>query len=196
MPDKPPKFNGIDFSVSEVQALRPDHFENCGRGFRCKRGEFGQYWRDRIPREIGSQVGKCWVIVEKGSLAGYITLLADKLSTESENVKLLHSEGVKYQSYPAVKIGLLAADERARGAGGRLMDWALDYIATELVPRLGVRFVTVDALFDPDKDYDASTFYRDKYGFIYANPDAESPKTKPYKTMYLDIRPMVDALNV
>ena len=139
-------------------------------------------------------MGKCWVIIEDDSLAGYITLLADKLSSIGDGKKLLSNEGIKYQTYPAVKIGLLAADERAKGAGTRLMDWALFYIATEIVPRVGVRYVTVDALFDEDKGYDISTFYKEKWGFIYASPSSETPKRHPYKTMFLDIRPLVEAL--
>jgi hypothetical protein len=41
------------------------------------------------------------------SLAGYITLLADKLQVENP---ILVEEGVKYQTFPAIKIGLLAVD--------------------------------------------------------------------------------------
>lgn len=52
-------------------------------------------------------------------MGGYITLLADKLSLEEA---ILLGEGIKYQTFPAVKIGLLAADSRAKGAGRSLVE--------------------------------------------------------------------------
>jgi hypothetical protein len=49
---------------------------------------------------------------------------------------------VQYQTFPAVKIGLLAADRRAKGAGRRLVEWAIEYVVGELAPTIGVRFLT------------------------------------------------------
>ncbi len=41
--------------------------------------------------------------------SGYITLLADKLKVDEQ---ILIEEGVQYRTFPAIKIGLLAADQR------------------------------------------------------------------------------------
>ena len=65
-------------------------------------------------------MSQCWIIRHNESLAGYITLLADKLEADEQ---LLAEEGVQYRTFPAVKIGLLAADQRAKGAGRRLVEW-------------------------------------------------------------------------
>ncbi len=187
-----PKFAEADFDSEPVEALTPDL--NCtGRGFRCPRREFVTYFKQgRIAREVEAGVGRCWVLRHGDDLAAYVTLLADRLEVDT---RLLEDEDVQYKTFPAVKIGLLAADERARGAGTRLVEWALEYVATELVPLVGVRFVTVDALYDPDDDpaYDTAPYY-ERFGFRLVNPDADLPPEQPYRTMYLDIKPFVDAL--
>lgn len=190
------KFAGVDFSAHPVTKLTPALAETLGQGFRCKRGEFVTFWRrGRITREEQASISRCWVIVSEGYLAGYLTLLTDKLELEQPP---LADEGVKYRTMPAVKIGLLAADGRAKGAGRRLVEWALEYVVTDLTDRVGVRFMTVDAFYDLDPDsqgahYDASGFYR-SIGFSFVNPDESLPPPQAYRTMYFDLKPLADAL--
>jgi hypothetical protein len=66
------------------------------------------------------------------ALAGYMTLIADKLEVDRP---ILIDEGVRYQTFPAIKIGLLAADRRAKGAGRRLVEWAIEYVASSFVAK-------------------------------------------------------------
>jgi GNAT superfamily N-acetyltransferase len=186
-----PKFDGVDFSNHIVTEYSPDQ-QVVGQGFRCFRGEFQTYIKgDKIKAELRSYTSKCWLINHEQGLASYITLLADKLSMGEP---ILISENVRYHTFPAVKIGWLAADQRAKGAGTRLLDWAMEYVVVELVGRLGIRFLTVDALHDVDSTYDASGFYL-KHGFRYANPEDEVPPTDGYRTMYFDLLPLIDAIN-
>jgi hypothetical protein len=49
------------------------------------------------------------------------TPISDKLELDQP---ILIDEGVQYQTFPVIKIGLLAADKRAKGAGRRLVEWA------------------------------------------------------------------------
>lgn len=110
---------------------------------------------------------------------------------------ILIGEDVRYTTFPAVKIGWLAADPRAKGSGRRLMDWAMRYAVLELVPKLGIRFMTVDALFDtelPEKPYDASGFY-EKLGFRFTNPDETLPPLDGFRTMYFDLMPLIEQIN-
>lgn len=186
----PGKFDGIDFSQQPVQLLTAELAGCLGPGFRCVRPEFVTFWkRGRIAREQAAALCQCWVVAQGDALAGYVTLLTDMLRLEAP---LLQAEGVKYKTLPAVKIGLLAADHRARGAGRRLVEWALEYAALELAPRVGLRFVTVDAFFDPDNGYDASGFYQ-KLGFRFANPHETLPPPQSYRTLYFDLKPLIDA---
>ena len=187
------KFSGIDFSEVEVEQLTPS-LRALGQGFRCIRGEFVTYWKQgRIQREIDARLSQCWIIRHNEALAGYITLLADKLEGDEQ---LLAEEGIQYRTFPAVKIGLLATDQRAKGAGRRLVEWALEYVATDLASALGVRFMTVDALYDSDTEipYDASSFYA-QFGFRFVNSEEDLPPSVPYRTMYLDLKPLIDLLN-
>jgi hypothetical protein len=122
-------------------------------------------------------------------LAGYITLLADKLTVQSQ---LLATEQVQYRTFPAVKIGLLATDKRAKGVGSCLVEWAMEYVVQTLSPAIGVRFLTVEALYDPDTGYDSSGFYQ-KFGFRLVNPDESLPPLHGYRTMYFDLKPLIDS---
>jgi GNAT superfamily N-acetyltransferase len=186
------KFDGVDFSQLDIELLTPA-LRQLGQGFRCVRGEFVTYWKQgRIHREVDAYLCQCWIARVEDALAGYMTLLADKLQVEDA---LLVQEGVKYRTFPAIKIGLLAVDRRAKGLGMRLMEWAIDYVIAEVVPAIGVRFITVDALYDSDVDppYDTSSFYA-KLGFEFADPTELLPPTNPYRTMYLDLKPLIEVL--
>ena len=186
------KFDGVDFSQIDIESLTPE-LQQLGQGFRCVRGEFVTYWKQgRIQRETEAHLCQCWIARVEDALAGYITLLADKLEVEDT---LLIQEGVKYRTFPSVKIGLLAVDRRTKGLGVRFMEWAINYVITEVVPVIGVRFITVDALYDFDVEpaYDASGFY-EKLGFEFADPTEPLPPVNPYRTMYLDLKPLMDAL--
>ncbi|MBW4523272.1 MAG: GNAT family N-acetyltransferase [Scytolyngbya sp. HA4215-MV1] len=187
------KFVGIDFSEVPVERVTPE-LAGLGQGFRCLRGEFVTYWRQgRIQREINARISQCWILRCDDSLAGYMTLIADKLEVDQP---ILIDEGVQYQTFPAIKIGLLATDRRAKGAGRRLVEWGIEYVAGEIAPTIGVRFITVDALYDADltPPYDASGFY-EKFGFRFVNPEETLPPSSPYRTMYLDIKPLIDLLD-
>jgi len=188
------KFDGVDFSQINIESLTPE-LRQLGQGFRCVRGEFVTYWKQgRVQREADAYLCQCWIARVEDALAGYITLLADKLEVEDT---LLIQEGVKYRTFPAVKVGLLAVDRRTKGLGLRFMEWAIDYVITEVVPIIGVRFITVDALYDYDFDpaYDASGFY-EKLGFEFADPTEPLPPINPYRTMYLDLKPLMEALDI
>jgi len=107
---------------------------------------------------------------------------------------LLEGEDVRYRTFPAVKIGLLAVDGRTKGLGTELIRWAFRYTATDLCPRLGARFMKVDALYDPDSDYDTSEFYA-RFGFMFADGEGRRIEGQPFRTMYFDHKPILDALN-
>jgi GNAT superfamily N-acetyltransferase len=184
-------FDGVDFSVATPEPWEFAAGEVLGDGFRCLRGEFASYWkRGRVERECKALIARAFVLRVDGRLAAYMTLFTDKLHAGEP---LLEAQQIRYRTFPAVKIGLLAADERARGAGTRLVKWALGYSAFEIGARAGVRFVTVDALYDVDTGFDASPFY-EKLGFRFATPTESTPPTDGYRTMYYDLQPVYAAI--
>lgn len=182
------KFDAARFDAGDVRPWTESDGVST-EGFRCLRGEFITFWkRGRIRREVASHLSRCWILEAGGFLAGYITLLADRLSVEEQ---LLLGEEVKYRTFPAVKVGLLAADRRAHGAGRCLLEWAMDYVARSVSLTVGARFLTVDALYDPDTGYDSSGFYR-HLGFRFADPREALPPVRGYRTMYFDLKPLIE----
>jgi hypothetical protein len=196
----PGKFTKTDFLSAEVELWNPDYAE-CGRGFQCKRSEFGTYWFKRLATDVAGHVNRVLIIRDKDNLAAYITISASSL--EFKKVKgfrkrPLEREGIDYTSLPAIKIGRLAADGDAKKSGTRLLLWTLAYIAREIAPLVGVRFVTLEALYDPEdidaitgKPYDVSEFYR-RFGFQYIDPDENLTAKTPYRSMFLDLKPMIE----
>ncbi len=187
-----------DSAKLEIELWNPDHI-NSGRGFRCDRAEFVEYWNADIARDVKEHVGKAWIIRENDRLLGYITLCADAIPRRRKDANdLLKSEGIPYGTLPAVKIGRLARDMEAKGVGSMLVEWALEYIARIIAPKVGVRFVTVDALFDaeiPDRVYDVSKFY-ERFGFQFVRPSEKLTDKTRYRSMFLDIKGLTDALGV
>ena len=59
------------------------------------------------------------------------------------------------------------------------MQWAFRHVTGELCPRLGVRFVTVDALYDPDSNYDTAPFYT-RFGFTFADGEGGASKASRF----------------
>ncbi|WP_439583563.1 GNAT family N-acetyltransferase [Dyadobacter bucti] len=185
------RFESIDFSKYEITEINPD-LDNLGQGFKCSRNEFATYLKgNKIKTEVKTLTSKCRIIEHEGLIAGYITLMADKLTMKNP---ILKKEGVNYTTFPAVKIGWLAKDKRATGAGRRLLEWAIQYVTTDLINRLGIRFITVDALFDTDTGYDISGFYAN-YGFRYVDEEDVIPSQGNFRSMYYDIKLVIELLN-
>jgi len=171
----------------EVKEMNPD-LDNLGQGFKCIRNDFATYIKGRkIKMECKSMTSKCWVVEHGSLLAGYITLMADKLTSE---YCLLENEGIGYKTFPAIKIGWLAADRRAKGVGSRLLEWAIQYVTTDLANRIGIRFIIVDALYDPDTGYDISGYYK-RFGFELVNIENAQP-CENFRTMYFDIKAVAE----
>lgn len=191
MPQKT-RFEGVSFDKIPVVEMNPDIAQLC-RGFRCKRPEFQSYiGGNLIKTESDSILSKCFIVHHEGHLAGYITLLADKLALKEQ---ILLSEGLTRSTFPAIKIGWLAADRRVKGIGGKLIKWAMEYVASNVSDKVGARFLTVDALYDADvaPHYDMSGYYS-QYGFEYANEEEALPPKDGFRSMYFDLMPLIIAL--
>jgi len=196
----PNKFTRTDFLTANVEFWTPDHIR-CGREFQCPRTEFNDYWLNQIAIDIDGHVARSLVIQDSNNLAAYITICAASLEfkkVRGHRPTPLSGEGIGYASLPAIKIGRLAADISAKKSGTRLLRWTLAYVAREVAPKIGVRFVTLEALYDPDdvnpttgEPYDVSKFYKNKFGFEYIDPN-ETPKA-PYRSMFLDLKPLIEA---
>ena len=185
------RFEGVSFEDIPVVEMNPDIAHLC-RGFKCKRPEFQSYiGGNLIKTESESILSKCFIVHHGGHLAGYVTLLADKLVVKEP---ILLNEGIARSTFPAIKIGWLAGDRRVKGMGQKLIKWAMEYVATNVSDKIGARFLTVDALYDADIEphYDMSRYYA-RYGFEYANEEEPAP-ADGFRSMYFDLLPLINGL--
>ena len=53
--------------------------------------------------------------------------------------------------------------------------------------------MTVAALNDPDSGYDVAPYY-EQFGFIHAAPDGLPRPGEFFRTMFFDVKPLLDAL--
>src|ERR1017187_5164070 len=80
------RFTLTDFSDTAVTQWTPDHAQYAS-GFRCNRPEFVSHLKKRVPRDYESHLGQCWIILDNDKIAGYITLLADRLTMLGQDRK-------------------------------------------------------------------------------------------------------------
>lgn len=111
---------------------------------------------------------------------GYMTLVCGEIAVTDVG----EADGLddyQYDHCPAVKIARLAVDRRhaGRGIGKALVDLALGMVSDYVSPRIGCRFVVVDA------KRNAIDFYGSKCGFTLL--DTEDNKNRLAPIMFLDL---------
>lgn len=115
-------------------------------------------------------------------IVAYITLVCGQVETKEQVGEQIGSEvSYTYDHCPAVKIARLAVDSRYSGKGlGRiLVEFALGVTRDEIRPRIGCRFVIVDA------KKTAVEFY-EKLGFSLINTPDNKALSSP--VMFIDLR--------
>jgi len=129
-----------------------------------------------------------FIDTEKQQIAAYFSLLNDKVAYDPQAKGIWNrinrhiSNNKRRRSYPSAKIGRLAVAtgyEHA-GLGSQILNLIKSYLVTE--PKLGCRFLTVDAYAD------ATDFYR-KNDFDYFTTLDTFDSTR---LMYFDLKPFRD----
>jgi hypothetical protein len=191
-------FDGIDFTRGTPVPLRAIHAK-WSKSFQCERAGF----RTRLGKsgdELKSHLCTGWAYVFKKRVAAFLTIQAGQFKYESsEKRKKVSLADGDFTIIPAVKLLVLARDGRAKGAGKALLTWVIDFIIREMVPDLGLRFITVDAYYEFDVhgklDYDSGPWYAEKFDFRYADPNERPHPDGEYRSMYLDLLPLIEATN-
>lgn len=122
--------------------------------------------------------------VKENFTVAYYSLLADKISFNPDEKSIWNKlnrnipNQKRRKSYPAIKIGRLAVNEKYAGLGvGTFVLDSIKYAFTT-VKRLGCRFITVDALCS------ATSFY-EKNGFKFFT---ELDKEDETRLMFYDLK--------
>lgn len=127
---------------------------------------------------------------KKQQIVAYFSLLNDKMAYDPQNRNLwnrinrLIPNNKRRRNYPSAKIGRLAvAKEYAhKGIGSQILEYVEYFLVTN--PKLGCRFLTVDAYSD------VTDFYR-KNDFEYFTMLDSLDSTR---LMYFDLKPFKDSL--
>ncbi len=114
-------------------------------------------------------------------LAGYITLLNDRINLESDLKDIFRKERIRYHSLPALKVGRLCVDDRflRRGLGTLMLAFAVKVANHIFNEYAGCRFIVLDAKRNPNND--PIHFYK-KIGFLLLKV-----RKKGATPMYLDL---------
>jgi len=115
----------------------------------------------------------------KPQIRGYITLVAGEIVTDGA-APLIETPAYAYSQYPAVKIARLAVhkDYRGSGLGRELVDLALGITKSYICPRVGCRFVVVDAK-------RCSIPFYDRCGFTLLDTRTNKRRSEP--VMFVDL---------
>lgn len=134
---------------------------------------------------VGNQKKKISVtyllFLKTGTLAGYITLLNDRINLEGNLRGIFRGKGIMYHSLPALKIGRLCVDARflRRGIGTIMAAFAVKAAHGIFNEYAGCRFIVLDAKRRPEND--PIHFYK-KIGF-----DVLKERKKGTTPMCLDL---------
>jgi len=132
---------------------------NAG-GFDCGELDLTDYLCDgSAENDQKASVSRTYLVrTQAGEIVGYFSVLADAIRLHTKE----RPDGCNYPSAPALKLGRMGRDVKYRGQDiGR---WILDYVvgmARAASVRMGVRYVTLDALKRPK----LIAWYKE-YGFV------------------------------
>ena len=124
-----------------------------------------------------------WFYKPSNELAGYITLLTDRISLLPAQKEIFKKKGVNYKSLPALKIGRLCVHDKflRKGIGTHMVD-ALILLIQDLNKKAGCRFIVLDAKRNQDKSKDAVHFYKTLGFEVYKS--REKGTISMYKDVY------------
>ncbi len=173
----------MDFSeLSQIQLTSECEI----KPFKCADDDLNGFLFDDAKHFLEELMAVTYLIEDRvqNVTVAYFSLLADKISFNPDEKSVWNKlnrsipNPKRRRSYPAVKIGRLAVNERYVGAGiGTFVIDSIKYAFTT-VKRLGCRFLTVDAL------KSAITFY-EKNGFQFFT---ELDKDDDTRLMFYDLK--------
>jgi len=96
-------------------------------------------------------IARTYVLVDPDAtvpdVIGYITLICSEITCKGGNATTANARADAYDTMPGVKIGRFAVHKDCQGMkyGTDLINWTLAEIITEIMPRIGCRFLIVDS---------------------------------------------------
>lgn len=138
-------------------------------GFDCGEPDLTDYLCDgTASMDELAGFSRTYLVQAEDELVGYFTVLADSIRLRTKE----RPEGVGYSTAPALKLGRMGVHLSFRGKDVGV--WILDYVvglARSLSERIGIRYVTLDALRKPK----LVSWYK-AYGFVENAGEADRKK--------------------
>jgi len=159
MKEQLPKFQSKDF---DIEIINKSH-EKIIKRFKTYEKDLYDFLIDDAldNQEKNISVTYLWFLKGTNDLVGYITLLTDSISLNSQLKEEFQKKNIKYKSLPALKIGRLCVDNRyLRRDLGRLMIHYAFSLAIKFNKEAGCRFITLDAMRNLDNKKDPLHFYK------------------------------------
>jgi GNAT superfamily N-acetyltransferase len=157
----------MPISLSELEIVPFDHASHDVSAFDCDDDDLNDFLQHDAAKYQADHLSHTRVVLWKGTLVGYITLLADCIILQtSEKKKALKELRAHHQSvytFPAIKIGRIGIQKEHQhsGIGTQLLIYTIGLVVRmnrEL--NIGCRFITLDA-------YPQSVSWYERKHFIF-----------------------------
>lgn len=158
--------------MAQAYRINPLDSESDRGTFHCGVEALDRYFHEQVTQDIRRRVTTCFVAVDdQATIAGYYTLASASVLL-ADLAPALAKKLPRYPTIPAIRMGRLAVDSRARGQklGAALL---ADALSRSLESGIAAFALVVDA-----KDDKAVVFYR-HHGFIAL--------TKAARTLFLPL---------
>ena len=130
-----------------------DHDITC---FECSDEDLTDFLRSDAKVQMEFKMNTTYVCIYDKLPVAYVTLASDSIRINKEDEERI---GLKYGSYPALKIGRLAVDQKYAklGIGTLIIYWVVG-LAMDLCSQIGIRFISVDSYRESKEFYEKLLF--------------------------------------
>lgn len=165
---------------NELFVLPPNENHNLSF-FKCESPELNDFLKNDALIDQQNLVNRTNLCFWRDELTGFFSLVADTIETKNVADGI---ESYQYRKYPAIKIARLAVDSKyeKRGIGTYLVKVIMGQVIS-ICDNIGCRYLLVDSKIE------SKGFY-ERFGFKIA----ERNKKKDFNPMYLNMQPIVAAI--
>ena len=153
--------------------------------FDCGDGDLNSFLTEDAKNYLADLFAVTYLIQANTEISAYFSLSNDRITRfdmdKSEWNKMSRNiaNNKRKKSYPAVKLGRLAVEQKSAQSGfGRLILYYIKKTYANSLQNAGCRFITVDA-------YAGVTDFYEKNGFKFMTKEDTD---KPTRTMYFDLK--------
>ncbi|MDD5317139.1 MAG: GNAT family N-acetyltransferase [Candidatus ainarchaeum sp.] len=129
--------------------------------FDCGNADLNEFLKEDVDMHYQESLTQTMLVIYRGKLIGFFSLLTDAINLGDDEVECFKKRGIRYKSFPAVKIGRLGVDVHYKRHGiGTLALKVIKGLAYKAQKYVGCRFLTVDA-----KQFKESIDFWEGHGF-------------------------------